>query len=167
MVSDMSTKSLLLLVGAAFSVGCASSHSVSGPGQFGFLAKGGSCREFAEDAGAGAAIAFSLGQTPLPANGKTVESWQMLAFAMREPLQSRGWTKEELFVFAKDMMSASSQLDKVDGILTANLYFESACELLRKNQTVQPYSAVTTKLTSCLHRRDRREGLQCASGLIK
>ncbi len=91
----------------------------------------------------------------------------MLAFAIREPLEERHWTKEEIFAFAKEILAASKQVDKVTGILTAHLYFESACELLRKGQSVQPFSLVTAKLTSCLHRDDPREGLQCASLVIR
>jgi hypothetical protein len=102
-----------------------------------------------------------------PADGKPIEPWRILAFAVHKPLEDRGWSREEIFVFAKDMLAASSQVDKVTGILTADLYFESACELLRKDQSVKPYSMVTGKLASCLHLGDRREGLQCASKLIR
>jgi hypothetical protein len=165
----MRTKISLLVLATACSVGfgCASSHSLNGPGEFGFLAKGGSCHRLAEDAGAAAATAYTLGQVPPPANGKPIEPWRMLAFVVHKPLEDRGWSREEIFEFAKDVLAASNQVDKITGILTADLYFESACELLRKDQPVQPYSLVTAKLAACLHLGDRKEGLQCASRLIR
>ncbi len=91
----------------------------------------------------------------------------MLAFATHEQLEARGWSREEIFSFAKELLAATSMVDKVTAILTADLYFETACNLLRKDQGVQPYSVVAAKLTSCLHRADRREGIQCASGVIR
>jgi len=159
--------SLFAVAICAATGGCATSRSVNGPGDFGFLAKGGSCHGLAEDAGTAAAIAVDLQRAPPPSDGKRIEAWRMLAFATHEPLQARGWSKEEIFSFAKELVAATSKVDKVTAILTADLYFETACDLLRKDQGVQPYSLVSTKLTSCLHRADRREGLQCASGVIR
>jgi hypothetical protein len=165
----MRTTMRFLLLTAAFSlgVGCASTHSLNGPGEFGFLAKGGSCHQLAEDGGTAVAVAYTLGETPPPAGGKPIEPWRILAFAIREPLEARHWTRDEIFAFAKELLAATKQVGKVTGIFTAHLYFESACDLLRKGQSVQPFSLVTAKLTSCLHRDEPSEGLQCASRVIR
>jgi hypothetical protein len=82
-------------------------------------------------------------------------------------LEGRGWSKDEIFTFAKDTIAASAQVDRDTGMLTAHLYYESACELLRNNHPVQPFSQTTAKLASCLHLADDRAGLQCASRLIQ
>jgi hypothetical protein len=138
-------------------------QTVNGPGEFGFLAKGGTCLGLARDTSTMAGLGYSFGHNPKGADGKIVDPWRLLAFVMEEPYSRRGWSKDEITALAKEILAANDYPDQVTEVLAADLYFETACNLLQHGQAVPRFSSVTSKMVTCLRHHKRKQGLQCAS----
>lgn len=138
-------------------------QTVNGPGEFGFLAKGGTCLGLARDTSEMAGMGYSFGHDSQGKEGKMVDPWRLLAYAMDESYSRRGWSKQEVTTLAREIIAANDYPDKVTEIRAADLYFESACNLLQRGQTVPRFSSVTGKMLKCLHHKKRSQGLQCAS----
>jgi hypothetical protein len=156
------TTVLLICSVCVAGAGCASVQTVNGPGEFGFLAKGGTCLSLARDTSTMAGLGYSFGHDSKGKDGKMVDPWRLLAFVMDEPYSQRGWTRNEIAALAKEIIAADYP-DKITEILAADLYFETACNLLQNGHPVPRFSTVTAKMISCLHQHKRKQGLQCAA----